>query len=131
MYKYQTVVRLHHTDAGGVLYFANLFVLGHECYEAFLAQGNSIGSIIQQGEFSVPVVHTEADYKKPLKLSEKVTIEMVLSKTGSSSFELSFTFTNESSQVAAEMKTTHVVLQQATRKPAEIPAFLKATLGRL
>ena len=131
MYKYQTVIRLHHTDAAGVVYFANLFVLAHECYESFLAQGSSIGSIIEQGEFIVPIVHAEANYKMPLKLSEKVVIEMALNKTANSSFELGFAFINESSQVAVEVKTTHTVLQQETRKPLEIPQFLKTALTGL
>ncbi len=131
MYKYQTVIRLHHTDAAGVVYFANLFVLAHECYESFLDQDNSIGSIIEQGEFIVPIVHAEADYKMPLKLSEKVDIEMALNKTANSSFELGFAFINESSQVAVEVKTTHTVLQQDTRKPVKIPRALKNTLSRL
>jgi len=131
MYKYQTVIRLHLTDAAGVVYFANLFVLAHECYESFLAQDTSLGSIIEQAEFVIPIVHAEADYRMPLKLSEKVVIEMALSKTANSSFELGFTFINESSQVTAEVKTTHTVLQQKTQKPVKIPQFLKTALGRL
>ena len=131
MYKYQTVIRLHLTDAAGVVYFANLFVLVHECYESFLAKDNSLGSIIEQAEFVIPIVHTEADFKIPLKLSEKVVIEMALNKMANSSFELSFTFINESSQVTTEVKTTHTVLQQKTQKPVEIPQFLKIALSRL
>ena len=131
MYKYQTVIRLHLTDAAGVVYFANIFVLAHECYESFLDQNSSIRSIIEQGEFIIPIVHAEADYRMPLKLSEKVVIEMSLNKTANSSFELGFTFINESSQVAVEVKTTHTVLQQNTRKPVEIPQFLKTALSRL
>jgi len=131
MYKYQTVIRLHLTDAAGVVYFANVFVLAHECYESFLAQDSLIGSIIEQGEFIIPIVHAQADYRMPLKLSEKVVIEMGLNKTANSSFELGFTFINESSQVVVEVKTTHAVLQRDTRKPVEIPQFLKTALSGL
>ena len=74
MYKYRTVIRLHLTDAAGVAYFANLFVLAHECYESFLEQDESLGSIIEQKEFIIPIVHAQADYRMPLKLSEKVVI---------------------------------------------------------
>ncbi len=131
MYKYQTVIRMHLTDAAGVVYFANFFVLAHECYESFLAQDRSLGSIIEQAEFIIPIVYAEADYRMPLKLSEKVGIEMVLSKMANSSFELVFTLINGASQIVAEVKTTHTVLQQNTRKPVEIPQFLKTALSRL
>jgi len=131
MYEYQTVVRLHFTDAAGVVYFANVFVMAHECYESFLEQDNSIGSIIEQAEFIIPIVHAEADYRMPLKLSEKVGIEMTLGNMANSSFELDFAFFNESSQVAAKVKTVHAVLQQSTHKPIRIPEFLKTALSRL
>lgn len=131
MYKYETVVRLHLTDAAGVVYFANLFVLAHQCYESFLDQDNSIGSIIDQGEFIIPIVHAEADYRMPLKVSEKVLVEMALNKISDSSFGLTFAFSNESEQVTAEVKTVHAVLQHNTRKPVEIPPFLKTALSRL
>jgi 1,4-dihydroxy-2-naphthoyl-CoA hydrolase len=131
MYKYQTVIRMHLTDAAGVAYFANLFVLAHECYEAFLEEDKSLGWIVEQGEFVIPIVHAQADYRRPLKLSEKVVVEMALVKTAKSSFELGFTFVNESSQTAAEVKTTHAVLREKTWKPVRIPQFLKTALDRL
>jgi len=131
MYKYQTVIRLHLTDAAGVVYFANLFVLAHQCYESFLEQNTSLVSIIEQKEFIIPIVHAEADYRMPLRLSEKVVIEMALIKMANNSFELGFTFVNELSQVTTEVKTTHAVSQQNTRKPMGIPKFLKTALNRL
>lgn len=131
MYKYQTTIRLHHTDAAGVIYFASLFVLAHECYESFLEQYTSIGSILDQNELLIPIVHADADYLMPLRVSEKITIEMTVTKIGKSSFELGYTFTNSSSQITAEAKTAHVVIAKDTRKPMPIPQFLKTALDSL
>ena len=131
MYKYQTVIRLHHTDAAGVIYFANLFVLAHVCYEAFFEQHTSIGSILEQDELLVPIVHADADYLMPLRVSDKISIEMAVTKIGKSSFELGFTFSNESSQITAKVKTIHVVIAKDTRKPVAIPQFIKGALETL
>jgi 1,4-dihydroxy-2-naphthoyl-CoA hydrolase len=131
MYKNQTVVRLHHTDAAGIIYFTSIFVLAHECYESFLEQGSSIRAILDDGEYLIPIVHAEADYKKPLKVSDKVSIEMSLSKMSKSSFELSYTFFNESTEIAATAKTVHVVIGRSTQRGVEIPQFLKTTLSSL
>ena len=131
MYKYQTVIRLGHTDSAGIVFFTSLFELAHECYESFLAPDLSLASIIEQGEFLMPIVHAQADYRTPIKLGEKFTIEMSLNKTGTTSFELGYTFINESSKIAAEVNIIHVVLQMNTWKPIEIPENLKTILSNL
>ena len=131
MYKHQTVIRMHHTDAAGLVYFANIFVLAHDCYESFLEQDKSVGTILEEGEILIPLVHAEADYRKSLYVSDKVSIEMLLSKKSTSSFELSFSFLNESEEVAAEVRTSHVVIDKSTRKPVKIPDFLTTALDHL
>ena len=131
MYTYETVIRMHQTDAAGLVYFANIFVLAHDCYEAFLDRDKSVGAILNEGEILIPLVHAEADYRKSLYVSDAVSIEMSLMKKSTSSFELGFVFKNESSEVAAEAKTSHVVINKSTRKPVEIPDFLIQALARL
>ncbi len=131
MHKYQTIVRIHQTDAGGIVYFANFFVLAHECYESFLDTCKSIGSIIDGGEIVIPIVHAESDYKMPLKVSEKVTVEMTLDKMSKTSFGLTYTIFNQSRQVAAEVNTVHAVLENSTWKAVKIPQFLKTALNSL
>jgi 1,4-dihydroxy-2-naphthoyl-CoA hydrolase len=122
---------MHHTDAAGLVYFANIFVLAHDCYESFLEQDKSVGTILEEGEILIPLVHVEADFRKSLYVSDKVSIEMSLSKKSTSSFELSFSFLNESGEVAAEARTSHVVISKSTRKPVEIPDFLATALDHL
>ena len=131
MYKYETVVRICLTDAGGVVYFANYFVLAHECYESFLDKDNLIGAVIGRDEYIIPVSHAEADFRMPLKVSEKVFVEMTLKKMSRCSFGLNFVISNESGEVAAEVNTEHAVLNKSTWKPVKIPEVLKAALGNL
>jgi len=38
MYKYETVIRMRNTDAAGLVFYAEVFVLAHECYESFLEE---------------------------------------------------------------------------------------------
>ncbi len=131
MYKYQTAIRMRHTDAAGIVFFTSLFELAHECYESFLESKLPLADIIEQNEILMPIVHAEADYHIPIKLGEKYTVEMSLNKTGTSSFELGYAFVNESSKIAAEVKIVHVVLQVNTWKPVEIPDTLKNILSNL
>ena len=131
MYKYQANILMHHTDAAGIIFFTSLFELAHDCYESFLDPDFSLASVIEQGEILMPIVHAQADYNSPIKLGQKLTIEMNLNKTGTTSFELGYKFRNESSKIAAEVAITHVVLQMNTWKPIEIPDTLKSVLSKL
>jgi len=71
MYTYTTTVRLHHTDAAGILFFAHLFVIVHKCYGLFLEPEVTFNSIFNEQNLKMQIVHTEADYYKPLRTSEK------------------------------------------------------------
>ena len=128
MHKYETTIRLHHTDAAGVLYFANLFVLAHECYESFMEGCISLSQIIAGNETAIPIIHTEADYLKPIMLSDTIIIEMTLSKIGRSSFALEYSFSNADGQSVAKAKTVHVVTDIKTGKSTAIPSSLREAL---
>jgi len=132
MYKYETVIRMHHTDAAGLVFYAEVFVLAHECYESFLEeQGMSLASMVTEGDYIAPIVHAKADLKAPMRMSDKITIEMELARTGKSSYELACKFTNEQGKITAETTTIHAVIDKETYKPVEIPESFKQLLGRL
>ena len=128
MHKHEIIIRLHHTDAAGVLYFANLFVLAHECYESFLDDCKSIGQIIAEDEINIPIIHAGADYLEPIKLSDSIVVEMALSKIGRASFALEYNFSNADAKIVASAKTVHVVTDIETGKSSPIPALLREAL---
>lgn len=131
MYKYQTVIRLHQTDAAGVVFFANFFVLAHDCYESFLENEMPLGSVLEEGKFILPIVHTEADYLGPVKVSQTVDIEMTLNKLGARSFELGYVFKDQDDKVLANLATVHVFLNKEPQEPEEMPDSLKEMLEKL
>ena len=131
MYKYQAKVRLHHTDAAGVIFYSNLFVLAHDCYESFVEQTKTLALLLQEGQYLVPIVHVEADYLLPIGVSQVLDIEMTLGKVGSSSFEHDYMFINENNETAATAKTIHVVMDAKTKKSIKIPQEIKDILEKL
>ncbi len=131
MYKYQIKVRLHHTDAAGVIFFSNLFVFAHECYESFIEQTKSLASFLQEGQYMAPVVHAKADYLLPIGLSQTLNIEMTLKSIGTTSFEIDYIILNENNETAAKAKTVHVVLDAKTKKSIEIPQMIRDILEKL
>ncbi len=131
MYKFQTTISMHQTDAGGVVFFSNFFVLAHLCYEAWLDENISIAEIIDEKNLIMPIVHAQADYRQSLCLSEKISIEMTPGKTTRTTFQLNYSIFNEEGDIAAEVTTIHACLDESKRKSTRLPEFLKDMLTAL
>lgn len=121
---------MHQTDSAGVVFYANLFVMAHDCYESWLEQYISLSEILQL-DIQIPIVHAEADYGLPLCLSDHVMIELALAKKQSTSFTMQYAFKNANGDQTAQVQTVHVVIDSQTRKPIEIPSFLQDALTSL
>ncbi|MCA9407426.1 MAG: acyl-CoA thioesterase, partial [Candidatus Omnitrophica bacterium] len=62
MYTYQTKIKLHETDAAGLLFFSNQFKLIHDAYESLLESlGLSFQELIRNKNYFLPIVHAESD----------------------------------------------------------------------
>lgn len=131
MYHYQTTIRLHQTDAAGVVFFSNLFVIAHDTYESFLESHLPLNAILSDGEYIIPIVHAEADCLLPLALSEKISVELSLEQTGSSSFSLGYVIRNSEMKTAARLKTIHTVQLKEDRKTVPIPDPVRNALEAL
>ncbi len=131
MFEFETAIRMYHTDAAGVIFFSRLFDLAHDCYEAFLDSRLPLASIVAGGDYLVPVVHTRADYRKPMMLGDRFTVRMTMSKLGNRSFELSYVFVDKEGAAAAEVHTTHVTVDASTRTATAIPDSVRRVLEEL
>jgi 1,4-dihydroxy-2-naphthoyl-CoA hydrolase len=130
MFIYDTKIRLHHTDAANLIFYSKLFNLAYECYEDFLEINDfSIPKILDEKKILVPVVHAEADYIKPIKIGDKIKIQMSLNKLGNSSYTLIYDFyNNKNNEKVAQAKTIHVLLNYDSYKPEKIPEKLREIL---
>ncbi len=129
MFIYQTRVRLRDTDATGVLYFSEQFNFAMEAFEEFLkVRGFSLRELMNT-PYLLPVVHAEADYLSPLMVGDVLEINMQVSKIGSSSVTLEYTFFDLTRRAdAGKAQIVHVVVDKETRRPTPIPDFLRSLL---
>lgn len=132
VFTYTTTVRLHLTDAAGILFFGNYFVLAHDAYEAFVtASGFSFRSILEHESFMVPIVHAEGDYKQPLRVSDQITIDVGLDRLGESSYALFYHLKNQEGELVAALKTVHVVVDKHTFQKLPLSPTLREALEKL
>ncbi|MFP4063447.1 MAG: acyl-CoA thioesterase, partial [Halochromatium sp.] len=70
-------VALHDTDAAGVLFFAHLFRHAHDAYEAMMARiGWPLDGLIRERQLGLPLVHAEADYRRPMRHGDQVAVRV-------------------------------------------------------
>lgn len=131
MYKNDYIVKLPDTDAAGILFFANYLKLAHEAYESFMEEiGFSLRYIIDESDIFILIAHTEADYKSSLRLEDRYSIGITVSKIGKTSFDLTYRFVSDKKEVAI-VKTIHVVTDKESGRPLRLPRKLLDSLKKI
>jgi len=131
MFETQVDVRLYDTDAAGIVFFANYFRIAHDAYQAFMKSiGHGLDRIIGQSHYLLPIVHAEADYKKPLVLGSTVTVS-VKGQVKDTSFVVSYTLKDGGGITVARLQTVHVAMDKKTGKKIALPEEIKKGLSTI
>ena len=132
MFTYTTTLRMHDTDAAGVLYFVNQLRIAHEAFEAFMiSAGLGIAQIIQNADFQIVIIHAEADYTAPLFLGDRITVDVIADHIGETSFAILYRFLKDDDHAVCIAKTVHVASDRKTRKKRHLPVDVRATIEKL
>jgi len=115
MYIHQTIVRLHNTDAAGLLFFAEQFRLAHDAYESFMESiGYPFAPLIRNSDYLLPIVHAEADFLKPLSTGDRLEIQVKAETIGESSFTLGYLIRRDRNEPVGTVRTVHVLVSRQT-----------------
>lgn len=132
MYIYKTKIKLHETDAAGLLFFSNQFKLIHDAYEALLEKiGFGFGKLIRDKSYFLPIVHAEAEYKAPLFVDDHITIQVTVQNVGTTSFTFAYKLLNAKKQVVGTALTVHVTTDKKTRKKIPLPRDMRIAIERI
>lgn len=132
MFIYQTKIKLHETDAAGLLFFSNQFKIIHDAYEGLLENlGFGFAQLIREKEFFLPIVHAESDYKLPLFVGDLIEVQVFVEKVGKTSFTLSYKLLDTSQRLVGSAQTVHVTIDNATRKKIPLPLDLRSKIEQV
>jgi YbgC/YbaW family acyl-CoA thioester hydrolase len=119
-------VRFQDVDAGGVLFFGRIFDYCHQAYEELIASsGTDHARYFAGGDFLVPIAHAEADYVKPIRHGERVTVDIDVTRVGRASFRLRYRVAGLSGDLRATVETVHAFVEFKSMKPIPIPDPLR------
>lgn len=127
MFSYQITVQLHHTDAYGIIFFANQFKFCHDAFQAFLDQvGLPMPPTRPSAGAMMVIVHAESDYKTPVRLGDRLRLDVVIERLGTTSLTERTTITNQHGALVGVVRTVHVTIDAATNAKVPLPESLRA-----
>jgi acyl-CoA thioester hydrolase len=124
---YKARVYYHHTDCGGVVYYANYLQFLEEARTDFLEKkGVSVSEYAKKGRFFV-VSRQEVDYRAPAYYGDILDIETKLSAVSGVRIDLSCDIRNARGVLVAQCRTVLAFID-TTFKPCPIPEDLRERL---
>ena len=128
---YETTVRFGQVDPAKVVYFARVYEMAHEAFEELMgAAGFPVGPLFEKSEWGMPLVHTEATYRRPWRLGENIRIEGTISEITERSVEFEYAFKDEAEHVRTRVKMRHAFVSLDTFQARSAPKdFITAMHG--
>lgn len=126
------MVRFGDTDAAGVMQFHQLLRWCHEAWEESLERfGIAAAEIFPTPAAmpagALPVVHCDADYRRPLVCGAPLRIRLEPQRLEASSFEVAYHFTSEGREVA-RARLRHVAIDPSARQRQALPDAIERWL---
>ncbi|MBC7421612.1 MAG: acyl-CoA thioesterase [Bdellovibrio sp.] len=128
VYKSQANIKFHQADPAGIMFFANVFTLAHDAYEAFIQTcGFTWKEWFLDNKYLIPIRHTEADYLRPFLAGETYEIQVRVIEFSSSSFRLQYDFL-QGAHKHAVVRMVHTCIDPKTFQKSNLPDVVKTKL---
>lgn len=116
-------------DPAGIVFFVEFFRMCTTLFEQWFTDhlGISFTEEFFVHDHMFPVVHTDADFKKPLRMGDQLDIEFVLTKLGRSSIHYTCVGRNDGDEVFS-IKFVNSMGQRSTGQSIEIPETMRAVM---
>ena len=128
MFKYKRRINFYDCDPAGILFYGRVYLICHEAYEIMLESFNLKDNFWTNKNFVVPIIHSEAKYRKPLLAGETALIEISVTILKDSSFELTYLIKNDKNEITNNVRTVHVFLNKSDWKKSKIDKDIKEKL---
>ena len=128
MFTTKIKVYFYDADPAGIIFYANIFRFAHVAFEDFIRSQITHRDYFFDREYSLTVIHTEADYTRPIKVGDELHGEVFISQLRNSSFEVYCRFYQDD-MFAASTKTVHVCVSKESFEKIALPEELSRMLN--
>jgi 4-hydroxybenzoyl-CoA thioesterase len=131
MFRVEKLIRFHHCDPAGIVFYPQYFVLIHELVEDWFSQGLHIdyAEFVREHGLGLPMVKLECEFLAPNPMGDVLALELVVERIGNSSLTLSVRGTAKGREsLRATLTVVHTSLAQM--RPVPIPEALRSAMDR-
>jgi 4-hydroxybenzoyl-CoA thioesterase len=86
----EKLIRFHHCDPAGIVFYPQYFVLFHELLEDWFNRGLEVdyADFVSKERRGLPTVHIDCDFRIPSKIGETVEMRLAVARIGNTSLTL-------------------------------------------
>ena len=131
MFRVEKLIRFHHCDPAGIVFYPQYFVLMHELVEDWFSQGLEIdyALFVRERGMGLPMVKLECEFLAPIPMGNVLALELTVQRIGNSSITLSVRGTaNARECLRATLTVVHTSLGPMRAVP--IPDPLRQAMER-
>lgn len=127
----EKLIRFHHCDPAGIVFYPQYFVLFHELVEDWFNRGLGIeyADFISRQRMGLPTVHIDCDFRAPSKIGEVLEMGLTVKRIGTTSFTIAVTVQGGGT-VRVTANQVLCLLSLDTGRVIAIPAELRERFER-
>ena len=132
-FQHDLTVRFYEIDRAGIAFFGRVYEYCHAAFEELLsaALGSNEAMFSTHG-FGMPLVHSEADYQAPMRMGDRLRIDVTIKKLGRRSITFGYTVVGRDDAVQrANVTLVHVFVDMAKFESIDAPAVLTDALKEM
>jgi 4-hydroxybenzoyl-CoA thioesterase len=131
IFQSEKLIRFHHCDPAGIVFYPQYFVLFHELLEDWFNRGLGVNyaDFVSKERRGLPTAHIDCDFRAPSKIGETVQLRLAVKRIGNSSVTLAVAVHGgDTLRVTANQVLVLISLQDGT--VLAIPEDLKRRFAR-
>jgi 4-hydroxybenzoyl-CoA thioesterase len=121
------LIRFHHCDPAGIVFYPQFYYLLHEAQEDFLAHIGFPEHVMINSGFGVPIVDMKTRFMAMCRNGDQVDISLGLSKLGNSSIGMNYEI-RRGQTIAIQAEAVVVYSSLPEGKPQRLPDDLRRAL---
>ena len=132
-FTYEVTVRFHEVDRAGIAFYGRVFEYAHVAFEELLLSIDpSWTSVFDDLGWGMPLVHADADFERPMRLNERLSVSVEVESMGARSLTFAFTLTgSEDGVVRARARQVHVFVDMERFESIPVPEEMRRGLAGL
>ena len=131
MFRFPFTVLFGQVDAVGITFFSRSFETCHAAFEAMLeAGGLPLATVLSERDWAAPLVHADADFKRPMKLGEHLVAEMTVHALTGGTITFAYRLVDADGRARASVKLVHAFIERARFKSRRAPPEFLEVLAR-